>query len=354
MLRRESMTRVEARPTETWEALLAPRRAIPLAVVLGVTVAAEWSATRSLGWIAIDLNLVAAFCLVAPHAWRALCSHRTGLALSAGTAGYVVTVSAVVLALGSLLPDALSMRFPYILDPSGLPLVIVLFLVGGWGLGRDIELEAGFEAERDRAGKLAVEAERAELLALRANLDPHFLFNTLNAIAEWCREDPAVAEQATLALASMLRTMLEGIRPPSWPLATEVSLVRALFELHAIRDRTRYAFRVEVPDPLPDARLPPMLLLPLVENAITHGPSAGHAGEVVARIREDEGRLIVEIENPGAFAGRREGGEGIAMVERRLALAYGDGARLELTSEGERTRTLLSMPRFPAIEERLA
>src|SRR5690606_2726574 len=116
-----------------------------------------------------------------------------------------------------------------------------------------VELEADVTKERERAARLALEAERAGLLALRANLDPHFLFNTLNAIAEWCREDPAVAEAATLKLASMLRTMLEGIRAPAWPLATELALVRALFELHAIRDRERYVFRVELPEPLPDA-----------------------------------------------------------------------------------------------------
>ena len=119
----------------------------------------------------------------------------------------------------------------------------MLFLVGGWGLARDIELEAGFSAERQRAERLAESAERASLLALRAQLDPHFLFNTLNAIAEWCREDPAVAEAATLRLASMLRTMLTGIRSATWPLATEIALAQSLFDLYAIRDRARFRFR---------------------------------------------------------------------------------------------------------------
>jgi LytS/YehU family sensor histidine kinase len=263
-------------------------------------------------------------------------------------------MGSLVGSLGWALPNALAMASPYVLESSGLPVVAGLFAVGGWGLGRDIELEARFEAERDRAGKLATEAERAELLALRANLDPHFLFNTLNAIAEWCREDPEVAEQATLELASMLRTMVEGIHTPSWRLDDELALARSVFELHAIRDRARYAYRVDLPAQLPDARVPPMLLLPLAENAITHGPAAGHDGEIVLRVEVEGSRVTIRLENPGPYAGRREGGQGIAMVERRLALAYGDDARLELSREGAQTRALLSIPVRPLVEEKLA
>lgn len=333
----------------TWRALLRPRRLVPLALVLGAVLAAEWGASRSLAWVALDLLAGLAFALTAPAAWR-LASSRG----SAGYAAYVAAMGALVFVLGLLVPRSLDLEgFGWVLDPSGLPLIAVLFMVGGWGLGRDVELEADVEAERQRAAKHAVEAERAGLLALRANLDPHFLFNTLNAIAEWCREDPAVAEAATLKLAAMLRAMLEGIRAPAWPLARELELVRALFALYAIRDRARYVFRLDVEDPAPDARVPPMLLLPLVENAITHGPSAGHAGEVIVRIEVAGERVEIGIENPGPYLGRRPGGEGIAMVERRIALAYRGEAVLELSSERGRTRARLAAPRAPS-EEALA
>ncbi|HEY8430643.1 MAG TPA: histidine kinase [Sandaracinaceae bacterium] len=338
------MSRAPLGPLGTLAALLAARRAVPLALVLAAAMTAEWLEARSPAWVAIDVALFAVFCLVVPYAWRRACTGRAGLAWIGGTIVYLAIVMAIVYGFGLALPRALSLGYSYVLDASGLPVVAALFAVGGWALGRDIELEAGIAAERDRAGRLAIEAERAELLALRANLDPHFLFNTLNAIAEWCREDPLVAEKATLELASMLRTMLEGIRAPSWPLDKELSLARALLELHAIRDRSRYAFRVDAPEPLPEARVPPMLLLPLVENAITHGPAAGHEGEVVLAVRAEDARLVVEIENPGRYAGRRAGGQGIAMVERRLALAYGDAARLELRGEGARTRAALTLP----------
>jgi LytS/YehU family sensor histidine kinase len=273
--------------------------------------------------------LFVAFCLVAPAGYRLL-ARSTG-SVWLGHLFYVLLCATTVFGVVALARSGLGLAWTYVVDPSSLGILWVLFLVGGWGLARDIELEAGFVAERQRAERLAESAERAPLLALRAHLDPHFLFNTLNAIAEWCREDPAVAEAATLKLASMLRTMLGGIRSPSWPLATEIELARSLFDLYAIRDRARFRFRIDAPDPLPDVQVPPMLFLPLVENAVTHGPSAGHSGEVVVRLRRDtDAPHVLEIEDRESqrFGGRRAGGEGIAMVERRLALAYGGRARL--------------------------
>ncbi len=299
----------------TLRALAARRRALPSAMVLAALLSAEWLATRSAAALLVDLLLFASFVLACPASWRALgAPPRTGLALIAGHAAYVVVSAALVGAFGVLLPRALGLPGTYVAEPASVGLVLVLFLVGGWGLGRDIDLEEGFLAERHRAAALAVSAERAELLALRAHLDPHFLFNTLNAIAEWCREDPLVAERAIVQLASMLRAMLEGVQRPSWPLAAEVSLWGDLFALYAIRDKDRFRFSFDAPDPLPDAGVPPMLLLPLVENAITHGPAAGHEGEVSVRVRAAGASIEVRIANPGAYAGRRQGGQGIAVV----------------------------------------
>ena len=158
---------------------------------------------------------------------------------------------------------------------------LALFLVGGWGLGRDMWLENQLARAEARATLLAREAEGAQLLALRSHLDPHFLFNTLNAIAEWCREDGETAERAVMRLSAMLRTVLAGVRASTWPLAEELALLDTLFELHRFRDPDRVRVTRRLPDPLPDVSVPPMLLLPLAENAVKHGPAAGHAGEIV-------------------------------------------------------------------------
>jgi two-component system, LytTR family, sensor histidine kinase AlgZ len=90
--------------------------------------------------------------------------------------------------------------------------------------------------------------------------------------------------------------------------------------------------------------VPPLVLLPLAENAVKHGPAAGHAGEISLRATAEGGRLRVALANPGRYAGPRPGSDGLPTVERRLALAYGGRARLSITAEGERTVAVLDLP----------
>jgi LytS/YehU family sensor histidine kinase len=219
-----------------------------------------------------------------------------------------------------------------------------LFLVGGWGLGRDVGFEASLRRERARSARLAYEAEQAQLLALRAHLDPHFLFNTLNAIAEWCRQDGAVAEKAVLQLSDLLRALLRGARVQSWPLSEELGLVRALFDLHRLRDPSAFELDWQVATAVESVPVPPLLLLPLAENAVKHGPAAGHPGTLGLRCEQAGDRLKVTVQNPGAYAGPRDGSSGVPTMERRLALAYGGAARFEIHREGERTVATIEMP----------
>lgn len=338
----------------TWRALSAPRRALPTFFVVASLLLAEAAYTSRPSALLIDLGLCLAFWAVAPAAWRYLCGDSSGLGngnVVMSYMAYLGVCAVVVMLFGAALPAAFGAEPTYMTEAPALALMLVMFAVGGWGLGRDIELEAGLLTERSRAESLAQEAGHAQLLALRAQLDPHFLFNTLNAIAEWCREDPAVAEAATLRLAGLLRAILEGVREPTWSLRRELEVLRDLFELYEIRDAERYHLELDVPDPLPDAEVPPLVLLPLFENAITHGPSAGHEGVVRLSLRVDEAGVRFELRNAGAFKGRRVGGEGIQMVERRLALAYADSAKFELRADGEETLTTVELPLRPLASE---
>lgn len=219
--------------------------------------------------------------------------------------------------------------------------------MGGWGLGRDIAFESRLAEERARATAFAKEAEAAQLLALRAQFDPHFLFNTLNAIAEWCREDGETAEKAILALSSMLRDVLGGVRAPSWPLSRELALLDALFSLHGIRDPLAFTVEREVGAGVRDLPIVPLLLLPLAENAVKHGPAAGRRGVIQIRARARDALLEVEIENPGRYAGPRPGSDGLPLVLRRLAAAYGHEGSLVIEGVGEtsdRTRVRVTVP----------
>jgi two-component system sensor histidine kinase AlgZ len=139
------------------------------------------------------------------------------------------------------------------------------------------------------------------------------------------------------------------VRAASWPLAAELDLLRTLFELYRLRDAELYRLELQAPEPLPAVEVPPLLLLPLAENAIKHGPAAGHRGPVSITVSVDveAGRLLVVISNPGPWQGQRPGGEGLRMVARRIALAYahqGSEASLTVGGAGARTVAELGLP----------
>src|SRR5262249_23329214 len=116
------------------------------------------------------------------------------------------------------------------------------------------------------------------------------------------------------------------------------------FDLYLIRDPQLFVYTRDVPADLPDLEVPPMILLPIAENAMKHGPSAGHRGELVLRVRASRGALDVDLSNPGGYTGPREGGSGLPIIEKRLALVYGDRATFQIRGEGERTIVSVHLP----------
>lgn len=333
----------------TLRALLVPRWLVPILLVCTVLVVAQDRLSRTAGAGPLGALMCLVFVLVAPVSWRALFpptlpARSTFTAPFGRLLVYALTGAGTVLLVGWALPQRLGIGPTLMTSDSSLLVSVVLFWVGGYGLGRHIDLEASLAHARARVRSLAAEAERARLLALRSHLDPHFLFNTLNAIAEWCREDGEVAEQATLRLSDMLRTVLDGTRLPAWPLRRELELSRTLLDLHRIRDPERFTVEVDAPAELPAIAVPPMILLPLVENAAKHGPNAGHRGPIALRVRAEGGRIVLEVENPGRFEGERDGGEGLEQVRRRLEHAYHGAASLELTGLQGRTRARIALP----------
>ncbi len=330
---------------ETVRGLVAPRRLVAIVLVCGPMLVAQGRLSRPNGALALGVALCVAFVLVAPVSWRLL--------LPEGVRGpgawvrlllYAAIGAAAVIAVGIAVPRLFGIGVTFLTARISLAISLALFLVGGWGLGRDIELEHRLERERARADALAREAERAQLLALRAQLDPHFLFNTLNSIAEWCRQDGAVAERAVLQLAAMLRSVLGGVKAQAWPLRHELDLVDTLFSLHRLRDPDLFELRRDVQPEVVEVPVPPLILLPLAENAAKHGPCAGHRGVIALEVRRDLGELVVALENPGPYAGPRSGSSGLPNLERRLDLAYCGAATLRVAGRGDRTRAEIRVP----------
>jgi two-component system, LytTR family, sensor kinase len=199
---------------------------------------------------------------------------------------------------------------------------------------------------------LALQAEltQAQLAALRMQLQPHFLFNTLHTIASLVREGRGEAATATIArLGELFRQTLGNVQRNEVPLREELSFIEAYLEIEQSRFCDRLAVRFEVgPDTL-EARIPTMALQPLVENAIRHGiardPSAGRV-EVSARRRDQSLRVEVRNDGPtytgGGVAGA--GGVGLSNIRARLRRLYGSGYLLELLPDERGTLAVLEVP----------
>ncbi len=322
--------------TSTVRGLIQPRRAAAIAVVSIPMLYTQKAWSIGDESLKVGIILISASLLIGPTAWRWLGPFERQVSwLPLRLLLYTAIGIATVYGTATFGPPLFGARDTFLTARSTIPVLYGMFLVAGWGLGRDIDLELSVERERARAASLTREKEKAELLAVRSHLDPHFLFNTLNAIAEWCQQDPAVAEKALVQLADILRTVLGAIRDPAWPLSREITLCMDVCALHRIRDPERFVAILE--GEIPQMDIPPMLLLPLVENAMKHGPGAGHRGPVILRVTSNSEFFAFSVQNPGAFKGRRPGGEGIAMVEKRLELTYGGSARLDIRAEGNTT-----------------
>jgi hypothetical protein len=235
-----------------------------------------------------------------------------------------------------MLVHALDLRPSYLgTHPRELAVSTLLFLVAGWGLARDVQLEQRLDRTIRTHGKLAAELEEARLYALRADLDPHFLFNALNAIASQCASDPRLAEENVVRLSSLLRAVLDTRRRPLHSLDEELELARDYLGLLAAR-YPALRYRVEVKGEAGEVSVPPLLLQPLLENAVRHG--AIDAGEIrIEAARRSDGGLAIEVRSPGRFRGARDGGMGLELVRRRVALAWGAAGGFTIEGDGEAT-----------------
>ena len=188
-----------------------------------------------------------------------------------------------------------------------------------------------YREERIAAAQLEGRLTEARLEALRLQLHPHFLFNTLNAISAFVEADPGRARRMIARLGELLRRTLSGGAAAELPLSRELDLLAPYLEIQRIRFGDRLSIEIDVPDGAGDALIPALMLQPLVENAVEHGVKhTAEAAQVRLSAKRLEDRLRVEIADNGPGPSSGAEGVGLANTRARLAGLYGDAHRLEL------------------------
>jgi two-component system LytT family sensor kinase len=199
-----------------------------------------------------------------------------------------------------------------------------------------------------RFDALAGELARTRLAALRSQLQPHFLFNTLNSIAVAARHDPPTAERMVHRLSDFLRRTLETAEVAEITLAEELSAVGAYLAIEQVRFGPGLKLRIEAEDNAMNCLVPTLVLQPLVENALRYAiaprPGGGHIEIVATRIRDC---LVITVrdDGPGMIDGRASQGVGLSNTRRRLETHYGTMSGFAVTSgPGGGTEARLEIP----------
>jgi len=218
----------------------------------------------------------------------------------------------------------------------------------------NVRLQRKKQEQEERARELSLHASRSELKALRAQINPHFLFNALNAIAGLIHKDPLRADRAVEQLAEVFRYTLRRSESEWALLEDELELARAYLEVQQARFGSRLEFEIRSDGGVTSMRVPTMMVQTLLENAVKHGVSSARGPgriEIVAARDGDRLRIAVADSGPGFPDGdipRDHGprgvdaGYGLRNIRERLRRHFGEDARLDSRRDGDREMTVVS------------
>jgi len=295
-------------------------------------------------YLAIEVPILMV-ALSATHAWALRRKVSSLRALMAGSfvAGAIGTVGGIVL---WLVTQRFGLRGPLLEKATLFGLSFSQLYFGIWALA----FVYPFATEDARVRALEADKLRsmAELSRLRAHLEPHFLLNTLNAIAGLVTEEPREARRLIACLGDLLRDALRDDHEYQ-TVKEEIAWLKRYAAILEARHRGELLFQWDIAKELSDVQLPRLLLQPLVENAVKHGAlrRKGGGGEVTVRaFVEGEGKalFVVEDNGPGVSSRPRNGTFGLESVRKRLSLRY-PGSDFRLTSSAEGTISTVEIPR---------
>ncbi len=295
---------------------------LPAIVVLAIECLGPWYYLRFLPLRSTPRSKLAAVYVVA-----AVCN----------TAVVLVFVHIAVAALSGFFPNVEQRLYPVLPVLAGMAMLIYLL---------SIALHyVLFAVESSRKAELL--SREAELKAIKAQVNPHFLFNCLNSISALTSVDPVKARDMCIRLSDFLRNSLRLGERATIPFSEELELARTYLDVEQVRFGARLRVSQDFDAACTDCEVPPLLVQPLVENSIKHGiATLVEGGEISMSGRRSREFMRVVIENPfdpDAPEARRNG-FGLLSVRNRLQARYGSAARLEIHVDGDRYRVTLTIP----------
>ncbi len=244
--------------------------------------------------------------------------------------------------------DRIVQGAPRILVASVVITIVITTLWHRYLTGKMRIAQAVAERERERARvvELQRQAIDARLRSLQAQIEPHFLFNTLANVVSLINTEPDKARLMLERLIELLRSSLAASRSERTTLGQETALIAAYLDILRIRMGKRLSYAIDVPRELLDARLPPLSLQPLVENSIKHGLEPKlEGGTVRLSARVADGALQLDVEDDGlGFSSRASNGVGLTNLRERMASLYGEKARLAVEELASGTRVRMTLP----------
>ena len=228
--------------------------------------------------------------------------------------------------------------------------IIIKITYKGQLQARAAAAQAEETAEAEQLKRQVVEARMA---AMQAQVEPHFLFNTLASIDHLIETDPPRASRMQKSLIALLRATMPAMREGTVngvrDLGQEIAVIAPYLEILKVRMEERLETQVNVPEGLRSAEFPPMMVQGLVENAIKHGlEPKPEGGQLTVKAEIAHGQLVVTVTDTGVGFGKADTGgtgTGLANIRERLRLLYGDRARLDVsTPEGGGTQARVTLP----------
>jgi LytS/YehU family sensor histidine kinase len=223
---------------------------------------------------------------------------------------------------------------------------IVLYLLAAAVYYLIITFETSREAER-RTLQARLHANEAELRALRAQIDPHFLFNSLNSISALIAQKPESAREMCITLSDFFRKSVQYGEKDVITLEEELSLTKHFLSIEQIRFGKRLSFAHNVDETALPCLLPPLILQPLIENCINHGiKHLLDGGTINVRVSRTPKTLKISVENPfdPEMPASRGSGIGLENVKRRLRTLYGNDVSIDVNKNENLFRVELILP----------